>query len=313
MSLDLHRFYEENKFKFDDKLAYGVYRSRIVSIVPVGNYIKVTIPFSVQLSKEQGQTISGKLKEIKQNDRVLQHALTTNVYIELMFYQSADINQEFLRVFNSCLNVLDELNIPTCEICPICGQQLHTNDPFIRIRDSVLQGHDHCINQFVASSEKFEQKVEENKKNGTIKTVVVSVLCMLLFALLISAVSLIGAYKYFIILVGIGFSILTRYILRKLKVAQAKKHAIIIVVFAILTSILSVYFGSSILLYKENLISLSLVEIIQKYPLIFIENYETFGKTMVLDVIINAIGAGILLYSNLKMINMRKTNVHRLK
>ena len=64
MALDLFRFYEENKFKFDDKLAYGVYRNRIVSVIPIGNYVKVTIPFSIQLTREKGQMISTKLKEI---------------------------------------------------------------------------------------------------------------------------------------------------------------------------------------------------------------------------------------------------------
>lgn len=313
MALDLFRFYEENKFKFDDKLAYGVYRNRIVSVIPIGNYVKVTIPFSIQLTREKGQIISSKLKEIKQNNRILQHALTTNVYIELLFYQSADINLEFISVLNKCLDVLDEQSIATCEVCPICGQQLHTNDPFARIRDSVLQGHDHCINQFIASSEKFEQKIEEKKKNATIKTIIISVLCMLLFVLFISSISLIGAYKYFVFLVGLGFVILNKYLLRKFKIAQSKKQVIIIAIFSIITTILSIYLGSSVMLYKGNMIALSLIEILQKYALIFIENYETFGKTIVLDILINVSAIGFMTYSYLKITKQRQANVHRLK
>ena len=313
MALDLHRFYEEHKFKFDDKLAYGVYRNRVLSIVPVGNYIKVTIPFSIQLSKEQGQAISTKYRELKQLNRILQHALTTNVYVELLFYQSADINQEFLKVLNDCLTILDNQNISTCEICPICGQQLHTNDPFVRIRDSVLQGHDNCIEQFISSSTKFEQKIESNNKNSFIKTSIISLLSLILVVLIICATSLIGAYKYFVIFAGIGFILLTRYLLRKFKVILDKKQIVIMCVFAFLTTILSVYLGSSIMLFKGNMIALSLQEILLKYPLIFIENYETLGKIVLLDIIVNFIGIGILMYSNIKMMSYRKTNVHKLK
>jgi hypothetical protein len=84
-------------------------------------------------------------------------------------------------------------------------------------------------------------------------------------------------------------------------------------VFAFLTTILSVYLGSSIMLFKGNMIALSLQEILLKYPLIFIENYETLGKIVLLDIIVNFIGIGILMYSNIKMMSYRKTNVHKLK
>ena len=235
------------------------------------------------------------------------------MYVELLFYQSADINQEFLKVLNDCLTILDNQNISTCEICPICGQQLHTNDPFVRIRDSVLQGHDNCIEQFISSSTKFEQKIESNNKNSIIKTSIISLLSMILVVLIICATSLIGAYKYFVIFAGIGFILLTRYLLRKFKVILDKKQIVIMCVFAFLTTILSVYLGSSIMLFKGNMIALSLQEILLKYPLIFIENYETLGKIVLLDIIVNFIGIGILMYSNIKMMSYRKTNVHKLK
>ena len=188
MALDLHRFNEFSNFKYDENLAYGIYRQRVISVLPKGNFIKVTIPFSKQLSQQVGQKMSEKFREIKQENRVLQHAMTTNVYVELVFYQSADINEEFLIVLNKCLNVLDESEIVTCEVCPLCLQLLHTNDPFVRIRDSVLQAHDHCIDQFIVSSKQIEQNiVNKNGKSSTIKPILISFLCMSSFLSLFSS------------------------------------------------------------------------------------------------------------------------------
>lgn len=312
MALDLLRFYEDNKFKFDDKLAYGIYRNRVISILPSGSYVKITIPFSRQLLKEQGQKISNELRAIKENNRALQHAVTTNVYVELIIYQSADINEEFFPIFNACLDVLDNNQIGTCEICPICGQLLHTNDPFVRIRDSVLQGHQNCIEQFLSTTSKLEESTKQKENKGIGSTLLISALCMIFFVLLCSAMSFVNAYGYFVFLSGFGFVLLVNYLMRKFKVPMGKKQMVVVSIFAFLSIVLSVYLGSAIDLYKFSTLELSLIEILKNYFVIFINNYEAFGKGVMFDILINTFGVAILIYSYSKMLKKRTPNVHKL-
>ena len=313
MALDLHRFNEFSNFKYDENLAYGVYRQRVISVYPKGDFVKVTIPFSKQLSQQIGQKMSEKFRGIKQENRILQHATTTNVYVELVFYQSADINEEFLLVLNKCLDVLDESEIVTCEVCPLCLQLLHTNDPFIRIRDSVLQAHDHCIEQFINSSKQIEQNlVNNNGKSSTIKPLLISFLCMVLFVLLTCLMSFANAYGYFVFLSGIGFVILNRVLLRKFKLLPNKKQAIIMSVFAVLSVVLSVYLGSSFSLFKTGALNMQVLEIMKNYFNIFMNNYESFGKPILLDILLTLLGAGITISSYFKMISSSKPKIYKL-
>ena len=155
MGLDLSKFYIANNFKFEQKMAYGIYRNRVVSVVSKGNFVKATISFNQQLVKEQGEKISFKMSEIKHQYRVLQNAITTNLFLELTMFQSAEINDEFQVVLDKCMDVLDAENLPTCEICPLCGQVIQTNAPFVKVRNSVIQAHEQCVEQFLFSNHSF--------------------------------------------------------------------------------------------------------------------------------------------------------------
>ena len=95
--MDLFKFYENNNFKIEKNFAYGIYRDRVMSFVFGGSYVKVTISFNVLPNQQQGQTLSLKIREIKQNHRALQNGLTTNVSQELIIYKSADFEKEEAR------------------------------------------------------------------------------------------------------------------------------------------------------------------------------------------------------------------------
>ena len=166
MGLNLNKFYFDNNFKVNGKETYGVYRKRVMSIKQNGNYINVTITFNQPLTSQLGQSISNKIKEIKASNRALQKGLTTNVFLTLIFYQSADINEEFFPIFEKCLDVLDSFNLPTCETCPLCGRTLLTTDPFIRTRNSIMQVHNECADGLIASANRLMKSAESNDKKN---------------------------------------------------------------------------------------------------------------------------------------------------
>ena len=108
MGLDLRKLLVDNNFKFDKKLAYGIYRDRMISFLEKSSSMIVTINFSNQLSRENGQKISSKMSELKEKHRALQNALTTNLSVELKLYKSADIYIEVVEILDDVLNILDQ-------------------------------------------------------------------------------------------------------------------------------------------------------------------------------------------------------------
>ncbi len=310
--LDLKTFYGKNHFKFDDKLAYGIFRNRLLSILPISNYVKVTISFNKQLTREQGQQISSKMREIKMANRALQNAITTNIYLELIIYQSADINTEFFPILEKCLDVLDMFEIATCEICPICGQNLQTNSPFVRIKDSVIQGHESCVLQLISTTSNLNKSINERSKKNLGKTFLIAFSCMAFSILLIILTSLGGLFNYFSLLAGWLCYLLIRFTLSKFKMIYGKSQWITNIVFSSLVLLLSIYLGSVFEIYRQ-LGNVTYGYVFQNYFALFSSNFDTFGKFIIFDLILGWLFIALLTFSDYKKLNGFKENVRRLK
>jgi len=310
--LDLKTFYGKNHFKFDDKLAYGIYRNRLLSILPFSNYVKVTISFNKQLTREQGQQISTKMREIKMANRALQNAVTTNIYLELIIYQSADINTEFFPVLESCIDVLDNFEIATCEICPICGQNLQTNSPFVRIKDSVIQGHESCVLQLISTTSNLNQSIQKRSKKNFGKTFLISFACMAFCTLFIVMMSLLKLFSFFSLLAGWLCYLLTRFALSKLKIIYGKPQWITNMVLASLGVLLSIYLGSVFDIHQQ-LGNVTYGYVFQNYFTLFSSNFDTFGKFIIFDLFLGLLFVLLLAFSDYRKLNGFKENVKRLK
>ncbi len=252
MILNLDKFYQDNNFKVSKNVHYGIYRKRVISIVHANSLIKVTISFNTQLLKEAGQQISNRMSELKKNYKALQKALTTNIYEELIIYEGHDINEVFLPILNGCLDILDEFIAPQIENCPFCHRVMPSNSPFIRLNESVIQGHDECINQLIETSKHLDIEKSMNDKQAILKTIGVSLLSMLIVCGFILLLSFYNLFSYVSFLSGWGFFLLTTFLLKKFKIILTKKDLIIFSIFSFLSIILSLYFGMAISIYKSN-------------------------------------------------------------
>lgn len=252
MILNLAKFYQDNNFKTNKNISYGVYRQRVISIIYAHSFIKVTISFNTQLSKESGQQISNKMSELKRKYKALQKAMTTNIYEELVIYEGHDINEVFLPILNGCLDVLDEFISPQIETCPFCHRVMPSNSPFVRINESIIQGHDECINQLIETSRNIDIEKALNGKDALLKTIGISFLSMLIVCGLILLLSFYNLFSYVSFLSGWGFFLLTTFLVKKSKILFTKKDLIVFSVFAFLSIVLSIYFGLSIDIYRNN-------------------------------------------------------------
>lgn len=284
MSKDLTKLLVDNKFKVDKKLAYGVYRERVISFLEKNSQYKVTISFNKQLSREVGQKISDKMRELKEKHRALQHAFTTNVSLELIIYKSADVNVEMVYVLDDALNVLDALHPSNIENCPICGQVLPSNAPFLKIKDSVIQAHDPCIEQMILASNKMGNELLFKFDKKTFwKSLLFAILCMMVMVGSICLASFYGLFNYVSAIAGWGVIILFKFVLAKLKIPFKKQQLITITIVSVITLVLSLYFGSILDIFKlvENA---TLLDVFKNYFDILKNSFEGYTKLLLVDV-----------------------------
>lgn len=312
MGLDLRKLIVDNNFKFDKKLAYGIYRERMVSFLEKSNFMIVTINFNRQLSRENGQQISVKMSELKTKHRALQNALTTNLSIELKLYKSADINVEIIEILDDVLSVLDNYHPSCIDCCPLCGQNMPSNSPFIKVRDSAIQAHEGCIEQMItASNQMGNELLFKFDKKSFLKSFLISILCMIG---MIGLVSLASFYKLFGIVSAIsgwGTLVIFRMILNRVKIPFKKHQLILITIVSIVTLFASLYFGSIIEIYKL-LEDVTLGEVFVNYFKILKNSMDGYTKPLIIDVVLGVIFLGSSLFIYYRQMNMSKKLVKRL-
>ena len=297
MGLDLTKFYNDNKFKANGKENYGIYRKRLLNIKQTGNYVNVTVSFNQPLTPQLGQGISNKIKEIKESNRALQKGLTTNVFLTLIFYQSADINEEFFPILEKCLDVLDSFNLPTCEVCPLCGRIMQTTDPFIRTRNTIMQAHDECANGLIESANRILKNAENSDKKKLLKIVGICASIMVLIVGLSMLFPLIGALStFFVLCSGTIFVFIFRLFAIKFKFSMSKTTFICVSIFTALTILFTFYLGGVVLADKLSE-SLSFKDALFQFFKVFSVNFEDFGKPLLIDLLLNLLFTGLFLFS----------------
>ena len=310
MSLDLTRFYYEHNFKVDRKLAYGIYRDRVISIIPSSMYVKFTISFNRQLLREAGSSMNMKMKELKQKYRAIQNALTTNVMLEIVLYQSADINDEFLKILDECIDIVSMYVIETCDVCPICGLPLNSDAPFLRVRDCVVQAHEDCIDKVVAASKGMDANYKEPNKKQTWMTVLISTGMMLLVVGLMMLAALGNVFDWIASLSGWFMVGITKFLLFRFKIKLDKPKAIIISAAGVLCLILSVFLGSIVMIARQSNYIFS--EILSNYILILKNNYDEFTKYLMYDLIFGSLFVGFSIFDSFRKASKLGTMIYKI-
>lgn len=310
--MDFIKFYEENNFKFDKNIAYGIYRERLMSFMLKNNYMKVTISFNILPNKEQGKVLSLKIRKIKEENRALQNGLTTNVAQELIIYKSAEFEKEFFDVLDKCLDAIDEIIGKNIEICPLCGKVMPSNSPFLRLKDAVIQAHEPCMDQLVNATNQMEKQMEVSNKKNIWKTILLCFLTMIIVTALMAVSVLIKIYDFVILFAGWLLFFIVRMLMNKFKMSFKKPELTIISIFSIVCVLLSVFFGSTIDIYTSEGIDLTYVEVVLNYFKIIIINFSNYGIFVLLDIVLSSLFVGISIFFNFKQFNATKQNIKKL-
>ena len=310
---ELSKFCFENNFKVENNFAYGIYKDRTLSIVEKGSYVKVSVGFNSQISREVGMQVSTKLKELKEKHRALQHALTTNVCIELIVYKSADFGIEFHTVLQDALNILDQHIPAMVDVCPICGQVKPLDSPFVRIKDTVIQGHDHCIEQLVgASSQMGSDILLKFNKIEFFKTLLVALLVLLVVTGVVGIASYYGMFGMVSALAGWAVYLIVSVLLRKMNIQIGRTQIIIVSIFALLAVFASTYFGSIIHIFRSSE-NVTLKLVFEEYFLLISQNMDTLGKFVLIDLGIGLLFVVPTMINNFIQIKQRVNAIKKLK
>ena len=311
MLVELNKFYIDNNFKIEKNFAYGIYNDRTLSIKEKGSYVKVTIGFNSQINREVGSLVSSKLRVLKTKIRALQHAITTNICIELIIYKSADFGYEFFYTLDEVYKILEQ-HIPAHkDICPICGQVKDGNSPFVKIKDTVVQAHEVCIDQLIKASTEVGNGIYKFNKLEFIKTLLI---CLLTFLVTTGSVAIASFYGLFSIVSAIsgwGMYLIASIFISKMKISIKREQIILISIFSILTVISSIYFGSLIHIFR-SIDNTSLDFVFKQYFLILSQNMETIGRFVIIDLILGLVFVVPLLINNFKQIKQSFKAIRKL-
>lgn len=290
----LESFFRKYNFNVDGKLHYGNFNGRIVSFVVSGSYLKIAITFNKPLQREQGESCSLKLKELKEQFNLIQQAIVSNVSIEILLYQSNDLEEEIEKVLTKTIEIVDQFQDCGIETCPLCGQVLTTDCPFIRIKDMVLQAHEHCIVQLEGATTTAKKAISIGKE-GFGKAFLIMLLSMIAIVSLIFLLGFANLYNWFCSLSGWFFLLLVGYLFRKMKILRDKPVLITMIITSILTIILSVYLGSIADIYLELKENYTLGYVFTHYISILKSNVEYF-KYMMMELGIGLIMIAIVCF-----------------
>lgn len=313
--LDLKTFYKKNQFKFDDKMAYGIYRNRVVSIVSNFNNIIVTISFNSQLSREDGEKLVGRIREkVKLKYRAVLNAIVSNVNTMLIFYQSSDLEEMFLLALDECINIFEQLNLPSCEICPICGRALPTNSPFLRIRESAIQAHSECIQTLVNSNKSINNQLEENGKKNYMKSFLIVLLVFIVYLAIFAIFSMSNLFIYFNFIFGSLFYFTSKVVLKKKKINFEKRQIITTSICAYLVQFLGTIFFAFLQLHYIY-VDKSISELFLNFFSLLkgIGNYSSVLSLVLIDIFFAISLITLNLIKDLLSIKKRNNSIKTLK
>ena len=315
--IDLTEFNLTHNFKVDGKTSYGVYRDRVLTITPMANYLKATITFNEQISREKAQNISMRISKIKKDNKVLQRGLTNAISVELMFYSSATLQTEFFQIIDKVYDELEQCDLNKCNICPLCGKEMPAEAAFLRIKDGVLKAHDPCIDQLLDAASQFEKGTFVDDKKVLGKALLANTITMIAITAIIALLSLAGLYIYISIIAGWIFTVVIKTVLFKCKVPLSTKYLLISSAFAILTVVASIFFGSAFYIYMESASfgfseSLTLGEVFKLYPTFFTTHYEKIGNTLLVDFLLSLLFVGVSIFFDFKKAKTQKNSIKKL-
>ena len=315
--IDLTEFNLTHNFKVDGKTSYGVYRDRVLAITPMANYLKATITFNEQITREKAQNISMRISKIKKDNKVLQRGLTNAISVELMFYSSSTLQTEFFQIIDKVYDELEQCDLNKCNICPLCGKEMPAETPFLRIKDGVVKAHKACIDQLMDAASQIEKGTFVDDKKVLGKALLANTITMLVITAIIVLLSLAGLYIYVSIIAGWLFSFVIKTVLFKCKIPLTTKYLAIASAFAVLTAATSIFFGSVFHIYMESTNygfseALTVGEVFKIYPTFFTTYYDKIGNTLVIDLALSLIFVVVCIFFDFKKAITQKNTFKKL-
>ena len=316
MSVDLTTFFQENNFKTDGKTNYGIYRQRAMAITTKSNYVKVSISLNEQILRDDAQKIMVKVAELRKEHRSLQKGIVTGISLELIFYQSSDLQSNIMFVINGAYDILDQAELRTKEFCPLCGKIIPEDAPFLKIKDGVVQAHNECIDKLLEATSQFEKGTFVDTPKTTLRAVLCNVITMIAMVALIIALSLSGLYSCVSIISGWVFTLIIKVVLQKNKIPFSIKYLIMLTSFAVLTCVLSVIFGGIFNVYmngKEIMDQeVNLKQAFAMFPQYFTTYYDLVGYSLIFDFVLSILFVGFNTFFEFKKAKSTKNSIKKI-
>ena len=141
----LDQFFEEFDFKTTNKISYGFFRKRLISLTNVNGIIKISIIMSKNIKPELIDEISRKVFPLVEKYASMIKIEYGTFSLEAYLNPTKTTDNDIISCIFDLGNILDDYNIPFCDTCPVCNRALAIDAPFYVFENYVLQAHEECF------------------------------------------------------------------------------------------------------------------------------------------------------------------------
>ena len=141
----LDQFFEEFHFKTSNKISYGIFKNRLVSLTNVDGIIKISIIMSKNINPELIDEISRKVFPLVEKYSSIIKIEYGTFSLEAYLNPTKTTDNDIISCIIDLTHILDDYNVPSCDTCPVCNRTLSSDAPFYVFEDYVLQTHEECF------------------------------------------------------------------------------------------------------------------------------------------------------------------------
>ena len=282
---ELDIFFQTYDFKLKDNISYGFYRERLVSIKNVSGLIKISVVLNRTVADEKISVISGRMQQIGNLNPAMVKAEFGTLSLEVYLNPVKTNDSLIIETIGDMIDILDQQDIPKRDCCPLCDQQMATDEPFCIFEDYVVQAHENCIKPI---ENMFDAAMESHYGNPKKQSYFLGILGVILAGIIgVALYVFLESWGYFACVSTFASIGLAYFFYSKFKGKAGKARCIIVSCILELFVFLGEYFALAYSVFKGEGITLGFA---LSHPF-----YEIAIVKPIIRVIINS----ILIYSSL--------------
>ncbi len=222
----LDQFFEEFHFKTTNKITYGIFKNRLVSITNIQGLIKIAVIMSKNIDTSVIDEISRSVSPLVEKYSSIIKIEYGTFSLEAYMNPAKATDNDIISCIFDLIRILDNFNIPTCDTCPVCNRTMPSNAPFYIFEDYLLQTHEECFRPIqtmldTVVQSKYGDVKKQHYWSGILGVCLAGILGVILYLFF-------NSLNYFACLSTLAMIFLAHFLYKKLNGKMDRKRIFII-------------------------------------------------------------------------------------